>query len=120
MGRLQRRLRVFRVQFSDKTDEAGSSLRSNLELGKRERGKGKRGGRTSIISGQLAWHSSGSILMDKTKDQEIAQNIIAILGRTNTPIYAGSELQLAVDINQWLARIAEGQVVITEQDEQPC
>ncbi len=49
------------------------------------------------------------------KDQEIANAIMGILGRTQVPIYCGSELQVAVDINQWLERIVKAETVLTTE-----
>jgi len=51
---------------------------------------------------------------EMTKDQEIAHGIIHILGRINTPIYAGNELQDAVNVNQWLSSIVSGEMVLIE------
>jgi len=51
---------------------------------------------------------------EMNKDQEIADAIMGVLGRIPFPIYAGTELQLSVDINQWLDKIVKGEVVLSE------
>ncbi len=50
---------------------------------------------------------------ERTKDQQIATSILNILGRIDIPIYKDSELQIAVDIRQMLAKIANGESLLT-------
>ena len=47
-------------------------------------------------------------------DKKTADSIIGILGRISVPIYAGTELQLALDINKFLASIASGEKIVID------
>ena len=53
--------------------------------------------------------------MEPTKDQKIADAIIGLLGGVKERLYSG-DLQLAVDINQWLSKIQSGDTALTPKE----
>lgn len=52
-----------------------------------------------------------------TKDQNIANSIMKLFGKINVPMSAEADLQLALDMNRWLATIISGEMIVSKKPE---